>query len=125
MFVIRQRHAEALQAARHDDFRRRTARSLRARFVPAQAASPEALDAFIDDGVVDGARYGLYGEGDIVTLLEYRMVCGDAFPQGPDDAWARAILEDPRADADVKLRRLDAQFASLALSNQPPEGEAP
>jgi len=125
MFVIRQRHTEALQAARHEDFRRRAARSLRARFEPAQAASPEALDAFIDDGVTDGARYGLYGEGDILTLLEYRMVCGDAFPQGDEDAWARAILEDPRADADVKLRRLDTQFASLALSHTPAEEESP
>jgi hypothetical protein len=125
MFVIRQRHTEALQAARHDDFRRRTARSLRARFEPAQHASPEALDAFIDDGVADGARYGLYGEGDILTLLEYRMVCGDAFPQGEEDAWARAILEDPRLDVDEKLRRLDTQFANLALSHQPEEGAAP
>ena len=75
--------------------------------------------------MADGARYGLYGEGDILTLLEYRMVCGDAFPQGEEDAWARAILEDPRLDVDEKLRRLDTQFANLALSHQPDEGAAP
>ncbi len=125
MFVIRQHHQEALQAALREDFRRRTARSLRARFAPAREASTEALHAFIDDGVRDGARYGLYGESDILPLLEYRMVCGDAFPQGEDDAWARAILEDPRADVDVKLRRLDEQFARLALSASAPDGDPP
>jgi hypothetical protein len=125
MFVIRQHHQDALRAALSEDFRRRAARSLRARFEPARAATTEALHAFIDDGVADGARYGLYGESDVMPLLEYRMVCGDAFPQGEDDAWARAILEDPRADADVKLRRLDEQFANLALSHQAPDGDPP
>ncbi len=118
MFVIRQRHVDALQAARHDDFLRRAMRSLRARFDDARAAPDEDLRAFCDAGLTDGERWGLYGEAEVMTLLEYRVLCGDAFPDGEDDAWALAILEDDTLDVDVKLERLDTQFAELSLAGE-------
>lgn len=125
MFVIRQRHVDALQAARHDDFLRRAMRSLRARFDDARAAPDEDLRAFCDAGLTDGERWGLYGEAEVMTLLEYRMACGDAFPEGEGDAWARAILEDDTLDTDVKLRRLDEEFAWLSLAAPPADGGTP
>ncbi len=125
MFVIRQHHAEALREGRLEDFRRRAARSLRARFEPARAATPERLRLFVDDGLRDGERWGLFAEAEVMTLLEYRMACGDAFPEGEGDAWARAILEDDTLDTDVKLRRLDEEFAWLSLAAPPADGGTP
>ncbi len=115
MFTIRERHHQALAFAKREDFVRRAARSLRERFEPARQAADPALHPWIDQGIDDAERYGLYAESEVQTLLDYRMVFGETFPEMEDTAWALAILSDERMAAPDKLRRLDEQFARMAL----------
>lgn len=115
MFIVRERHMEALSRARLDDFVRRTARDLRRRYDSLEGAPEQGLQEWIHASIPDAESYGLSAEPMVVSFLEYRLVYGHEFPLGDDHAWARSILEDVALDPPDKLLRLDELHARFCL----------
>lgn len=118
MLVIRASQMEAMAASRQAEFVLGAMESLRERHEVARAADDDELRRRVVRGQETAERYGLEGERHVLAFLDYRMTYGDGFPEGEDDAWARAILEDATVDADDKLHALDTEHAYLQLASE-------
>ncbi|MBL8603329.1 MAG: hypothetical protein JNK72_15500 [Myxococcales bacterium] len=123
MFIVRERHLEALARARSDDFVRRAARDLRKRHARLDGVPEQGLQGWIAQSMQDAERYHLRTEAEVVTFLEYRLLYGHDFPEGEDHTWALAILTDEAIDVPERLVRLDEMHARFCLMS--PEQEAP
>jgi hypothetical protein len=118
MLLIRASQMEAMAASRQEEFVLDAMASLRERHEAARAAPDDELRRRVVLGQGAAERYGLEGERHVLAFLDYRMVYGDGFPDGEDDSWARAILEDATVDDDDKLHALDTEHAYLQLASE-------
>jgi hypothetical protein len=102
LFVLRQKHVEALATAASEAFEDRIVAYLCTLGPEAAAHSEERMRVRVRDGIGEAAKYGITSERDVGLYLHLLMTLAPAEHGGRLPDWARTRLERP--DMDVRRR---------------------
>ncbi|EYF01642.1 Hypothetical protein CAP_7961 [Chondromyces apiculatus DSM 436] len=122
MLLIREPQIAAFAELAVADFEDRMVTHLRQVFPEACGSAPEpALRERIQRAITRAGRFGVVREYDVCLYLQVMVVKGDGFDEAPEHAALRAILEDERQSASV---RVDHVHALVFSAGETRAGEA-
>ncbi|MCP4246454.1 MAG: hypothetical protein GY778_05335 [bacterium] len=108
MFVVRQRHLEALAEASLDGFEDRMVVHLRARFPrECEEIGEEEVRCRIQDGIERAGRYEIRSERDVARFIRFKFGIGPDFDTSRKTRWAAAILKESDVRPADRLDRVE------------------
>ena len=107
MFVLRQRHLDALARVAWESFEDRMADMLRQRFAEqCDELGEEVLRQRIADGIDRAERYDITAERDVATFLRYMFGLRPDFDTARETSYAGKILREKDVPASERLARI-------------------